>query len=319
MKKFTTLLAGLLCITLAFAEGHAAKPEIMVVPSDLWCNTNGFMTTYDNMGTIEKVPDYKTALQEDANLKLAISTINGLMAERGFPLKVLEQELKHVQQDAAEEMMLTSKNGNSLAESPIDLLRRTAKADIIMELTWTINQQGPKYVLAYTLEGIDPYTSKSIANATGVGTPSFSSDVTTLLYEAVVANIDNFNNTLQDFFNDLFENGREIRVSFNVFDNNEAGIDLESEFGEDEEELIDIIKHWFKKNTVGGRFSNPSASETRATFTQVRIPLLDDEGDAIDAATFIKKLTKKLKKEYQIPAKVDTKGLGEVRVILGEK
>ena len=59
----------------------------MIVPSDVWCNQNGFMTTHNNQGSVIKVPDYKKALQSDPTLLQVISQMNGMMAERGFPLE----------------------------------------------------------------------------------------------------------------------------------------------------------------------------------------------------------------------------------------
>ena len=90
MKKSIVLLFATFVATMAF--GQAKKPTLMVVPSDVWCNQNGYVLEYDNLGTIEVIPDYKKALQNDMNLKLAIAKINDLMAERGFPLKDLEQK-----------------------------------------------------------------------------------------------------------------------------------------------------------------------------------------------------------------------------------
>ena len=39
-----------LCLIMATAVmmGQAKKPTIMVVPSDAWCNTNGYVQTYDD-------------------------------------------------------------------------------------------------------------------------------------------------------------------------------------------------------------------------------------------------------------------------------
>ena len=131
------------------AFSQAKKPTIMVVPSDVWCNLNGYMTTYDNQGTAVKIPDYKKALQENSDLLLVTSKINELMAERGFPLKNLESVMKTLQEESAEDAMLQSKSGSGVSESPIDKLKKTAKADIIMQLTWTVNQTGPKKSITF--------------------------------------------------------------------------------------------------------------------------------------------------------------------------
>ena len=316
MKKslFTIVLA---CVALV-TSAQIKKPELMVIPSDAWCIQNGYYTEVANMGTITKVPNYKQALQENMGLKLAIAKLNDLMAERQFPLKSLEQEIKNLEQRRMEDNLTTSKAGNDLAESPLDEVARTAKCDIILELTWDVKDFGPKHSLSYILEGRDAYTSKSIGAASGTGAPSFTADVDVLLEEAIVANMDNFNNRLLDHFTEMQTIGREISLDIKVFANNAAGIDLETEFGDDE--LLDVINNWLQLNTVQGRFTMPYASENVANFTQVRIPVYDERGRAVDANGFAKGLAKMLKKEpYNIPSKVLVKGLGRAVIILGEK
>lgn len=316
MKKSIFTLA--LALVALVASAQIKRPELMVIPSDVWCINNGYYTEVENLGTIVKVPNYKQALQENMGLKLAIAKLNDLMAERGFPLKSMEQELKNLEQRRMEDNLTTSKAGNDLAESPLDEVARTAKCDIILELSWDVKDMGPKHSLSYILEGRDAYTSKSIGAASGTGAPSFTVDVDVLLEEAIVANMDNFNNRLQAHFEEMQTIGREISLDIKVFANNEAGIDLETEFGDDE--LIDVINNWLQLNTVQGRFSMPYASENVANFTQVRIPVYDERGRAIDANGFAKSLAKVLKKEpYNIPSKVMVKGLGRAVIILGEK
>jgi len=316
MKRYIFSIA--LALVALVASAQIKKPELMVIPSDVWCINNGYYTEVENLGTIVKVPNYKQALQENMGLKLAIAKLNDLMAERGFPLKSMEQELKNLEQRRMEDNLTTSKAGNDLAESPLDEVARTAKCDIILELTWDVKDMGPKHSLSYILEGRDAYTSKSIGAASGTGAPSFTADVDVLLEEAIVANMDNFNNRLQAHFEEMQTIGREISLDIKVFANNEAGIDLETEFGDDE--LIDVINNWLQLNTVQGRFSMPYASENVANFTQVRIPVYDERGRAIDANGFAKSLAKVLKKEpYNIPSKVMVKGLGRAVIILGEK
>lgn len=316
MKKSIFTLA--LALVALVASAQIKKPALMVVPSDVWCISNGYYTEVENMGITTKMPNYKQALQENMGLKLAIAKINDLMAEREFPLESLEQMIKNLEQQHMEDNMTTSKAGNELAESPLDEVARVAKCDIIMELSWEVKDFGPKHSISYILEARDAYTAKSIGAAAGTGAQSFSADVDVLLEEAIVANMDNFNNRLLDHFTEMQTIGREISIDIKVFANNAAGIDLETEFGDDE--LIDVIENWLQLNTVQGRFTMPYASENIANFTQVRIPVYDERGRAIDANGFAKSLAKFLKKEpYNIPAKVLVKGLGRAVIILGEK
>ncbi|MFD0940177.1 DUF6175 family protein [Pedobacter boryungensis] len=296
---------------------QAKKPTIMVVPSDVWCNQNGYMKEFDNQGTKEKVPDYKRAFQENADLIAMISKINGLMADRGFPLKNMESVMKSLASESAEDAMLTSKSGGSgVVESPIDKLRKTAKADIIMQLTFEVLKTGPKKSIRFTLQGIDAYTDKEVATAGGTGNPSFSADPAVMLEEAVIDKIDNFNAGLQRHFDDLFANGREIIVRVKKFEKWNG--DLEKEYGG--EELGTIIENWMRANTVKGRFSTSESTENMLLFEQVRIPLYDASGNAIDARGFTRNLQKFLTAApYTIVNKLMTKGLGQAVIVLGDK
>jgi len=296
--------------------GQAKKPTIMVLPSDVWCNTNGYMIEFDNQGTKVKVPNYKKAFQENADLLTVISKINGLMADRGFPLKNAESALKTLESESAENAMLTSKGGAAVAESPVDKLKKTAKADIIMQLTWTVNTTGPKKSITFNLQGLDAYTDKQVATAVGTGAPSFSAELPVLLEEAVLAHLDNFNASLQTHFDDMFANGREIIIRIKKFDSWDG--DLEKDFGG--KELGDVIEDWLKNNTQKGRFSTTDATENIMLFEQVRIPLYDAGGKAIDARGFCKDLQKFLQAPpYSITNKLMTKGLGQATIVLGDK
>lgn len=300
----------------SFAFSQAKKPTIMIVPSDVWCTKNGYMLEYDNQGTIVKVPDYKRAFQEDANLLSVIAKINGLMADRGFPLKNMESAIKTLESESAENAMTTSKTGAGINESPVDKLKKVAKADIIMQLTWTLNQAGPKKSVTFTLQGLDAYTDKQIATATGTGAPTFTSELPLLLEESVLTHIDGFNSSLQKHFEDMFENGREIIVRLKKFDSWSG--DFEKEY--DGKELGTIIEDWMSQNTVKGRFSTSDATENMMLFEQVRIPLYDTKGKAIDARGFLKGLQEYLKNTpYGITNKLTMKGLGQAVIILGEK
>lgn len=312
--KINIIIAFLfICTSTIFAQ--AKKPTIMVVPSDVWCTKNGYMTEYNNQGTVVKIPDYKRAFQESAELSLVISKINELMAERGFQLKLMESAIKSLSEQSAEDAMATSKDGAQISETPIDKLKKVAKADIWMQITWTVNQTGPKKSITFNLQGIDAYTDKQIAGASGTGEPSFSAETPVLLEESVLAHLDNFNSQLQSHFDDMFANGREITFRIKVWDNFEGGLD--KDLGG--KELNAVIENWISKNTVRGSFSTTDATENMMFFEQVRIPLYDANNKAINARDWAKGLQKMLKDTYQIETKLTMKGLGQAQLIIGGK
>ena len=313
-RSIITIIAVCVCATVF---GQAKKPTIMVVPSDVWCVQNNFTTTYDNQGISETIPDYARALQNDANLLLAISKINTMMADRGFPLKDLQAVTKSVIQKNAEDNMIQSKtSGAALSENPIDRMRRVAKADIIMQLTYIINTAGPKYSVTYNLQGLDAYTNKQIAGAQGIGKQSFTAELPVLLEEAVMNNMDNFCDQLMTYFEDIRENGREVTVDIRVFDN-DNGLDLETEF--DGKELSEIIDDWMSDNTVNHVFNKSDGSETFIQYEQVRIPLYKTNGQQMDTESFVRELRKFLRDKYKVESKVMARGLGRCILVIGEK
>lgn len=316
MKNLRTLFLGTLLLgAVATATAQAKKPTLMVVPSDNWCYQNGFILEYDNQGKMVKTPDYKRALQENSDLLLVISKINQLMTDRGFPLKNLESSLKTLESEAAEDNMSQSKSGGEVSESPTDKLKKVAKADIWMQLTWTVNEMGPKRSITFNLQGLDAYTDKQVAGASGTGPQSQTPELAILLEEAVLSQLDLFNGQLQKHFDDLFANGREVTLRIKKWDSFSG--DLESEYGG--EELSTQIENWVTANTVQGRNSLSDATENMMLFEQVRIPLYDATGKAVDTRGWARGLQKHLKDAYQIEAKLVMKGLGQATIIVGEK
>lgn len=312
-KKILTILFALIP---GLMLAQVKKPTLMVVPADNWCVNNNFMDKFNDQGTILSVPNYKKALQNSSDCYNVITKINTLMSDRSFPLKDLSSVTKNMETNSAMDAVTASKSGAGLAESPLDVIKRNANADIIIELNWQVNTTGPKKSITYSLAAKDAYTDKQIAGCQGTGSPSFASELPLLLEEAVFANMDNFCAQLQSHFDDMMENGREVSMEIKVI-NNGSGIDLTSEYGG--EELTDIIDDWVSDNTVNHRYNLSSGSENFLKFEQVRIALYQANGRPNDTRRWTRELSKELTSKYQIPNRVDIRGLGKAVLIIGEK
>jgi len=256
-------------------------------------------------------------------LRLIISKMSGIMADRGFPLKDLEQEMKNLASEAAESSMLTSSEGSEIAESPIDVLKRVAKADIIMDLDFEIKRQGPKKYIVFTLNGLDAYTSKNVASASGSGEPSSAATPEILLEEAVLSYMDEFNGRLMNHFTDMFEKGREVKIMVKVFSGWDQNLESEFDYNGVYDMLSIHIEDWMAANTVDGRFSLSDGTETMMRLEQVRIPMMytsNGRERAMDTRTFVNQLRQFLRDEpFMIDCKVYLRGLGEAWLIVGEK
>jgi len=322
MKK--TLLSIVLCVATLVSLGQAKKPIIMVVPSDIFCVSHGYTMTVNSNGKDEVLPDYKKAMQGSEELRMVIIKMGAIMTERGFPLKDLEQTLKSIETQSAEISMMTSKSSSAaIKETPIDVLKRTAKADIIMDVDFNIKRQGPNNYITFSLKGLDAYTNKQVAAAAGAGKPSSAATADILLEEAVLSHMDGFNSQLTNFFNDMFTNGREVTIALRVWDN--AGTDFEQDFDYKgaNDQLSFHIENWFTENTVSGRFSTIDATATMMRFEQVRIPMmfnLNGREVAMDTRRYISNLSKFLAgPPFNLDNKIYQRGLGEAWLIIGEK
>ena len=321
MKKLLIFSAAIMLTASVF--GQAKKPTIMVVPSDRYCIANGYSMTFDNQGTQTVLPDYKKALQNDSDLRLAISKMSGIMSDREFPLKDLEQELRNIANESAESSLIMGSAGGSVVESPIDVLKRTAKADIIMDLDFTVERQGPKKHIKFILNGLDAYTSKNIASSSGAGEPSSAASVDLLVEEAVLSHMDEFCGRLQAHFDDMFNNGREVKIMVKLFDGADVNLNDEYDYNGTTDELNIFIEDWMADNTVNGRFSISDATENFQRYEQVRIPMFYERNGrqrAMDTRTFVNNLKKFLSEApFNLESKVYMRGLGEAWLIIGEK
>jgi hypothetical protein len=289
----------------------------MILPSDNWCNQRYFMTEYNNQGTVMKIPDYKLAFQDDTELGQVLAKVGALMIQKDYRLKDAEQELKNIEQRRAEDNVTQSAtSGSYLAESPLDILKRRAKADIIIQIWWKVNKTAGGKSVSFTLEAFDAYTSKRIASSTGTDVPTEESIGPIMLEKAVLDRMDEFTGQLDKFYKEINQNGREIILSIKRWEN--ADFDLEKEI--DGEEIITHINKWMRENTVNKQFNMSDATENFILFEQVHVPLEDNNGNPLDAREFGRKLQKYLgKAPFNITAKLMIRGLGEAILVLGEK
>jgi hypothetical protein len=292
----------------------------MVFPSDNWMNNNGYVYSISNQGTTSYEMDYRKALLEDENMKICITKLSDILVQRGYPPKILDEELKRLESSKAEDAIVTSKEGEDISKSQLYSVLESAKSDIMIRLFYEIKcPDCPERYVTFTLEAIDAYTSESIGAVTGSGEPSPEKDITILLNAAVNDFMDSFIAKLQKHFDDLLTNGRKISLNVSKFNGWEY--DLESEdFGDDE--LGVLVDNWVSDNTVSNRYNLNYSDDKKMIFEAVRIPLYytDPKGNqkAMDSKRWAKGLQEYLK-TLNITSKVIMKGLGSVQIILGGK
>lgn len=289
-------------------------PIVMVVPSTSWCHQHGFEA--DNL------PDYQRALTENQELTQAITTLSVRLTQRGFEVKDLRAALRTLQTEEQEEHAMVSQFEDAIAETKIDQLRRTAKADIWVEIDWIENEikGGSQKSLTWTMSAMDAYTDFVIGGVSPTTTgAAFASSfqLPIMIESAIQGQFDPFCNTLISYFRNCEKQGRAIKMNILTWENLREGLMTEI----DDMELSEIIENWLEANTVNGKYGTPdiSPSGNRMTIEQVRIPLTNAKGRDLSTLSWAKGLQKWLMNEYDIESNLSTKGLGQVQLILGGK
>jgi len=315
-KRIFTLIFMLLPL-LAFSQGK--KATLMVLPSDNWCNQRHFMTTFEDQGRKVHVPDYQTAFREDPELVQAVAVVGQLMTRMGYSLKDAQQELNNIYNRTAEDNVTMSESGAGVAESPLDILNRRTRSDIIIYIWWRFN--APTRQMTLTIDAYDAYTSKRIGGETGTGKPGKPKDIFPVLLEnAIKEKMKKFTNDIDKFHAQTQKEGREIVLSvlrWRDWENN-----LNTRYTKDGRSatLKDHIMDWLSDNTVNGNFSLSTDTRDQIRFEQVRIPITDDRGRDMDARSFAVGLERFLgSAPFNIPIEVRMRGLGEAILYLGDQ
>lgn len=294
----------------------AAPPKLTIIPDKTWCISKGYVIESNRNGKVVQREDYDKALVDPdfKNVQLAIASI---MADRNFPVvDAASQQESDDEDEMFDEAFEGAESGSGVQTNAYDELLKRAKPDITLKVGWNVNTAGSIYSADYRIEAIDSYSNKSVAPIAGqTGEMRRTVPLSVALKQTAKNNMDDFCMKLQNYFDDLQTNGREIRLDVRIVDNGE-GITMNEEYGG--EELREIIYNWVSDNTVNHQFSQRNSGRNMARFDQVRIPFFDVNGRPMDASRWVKGLQDKLK-SLGLKAENASTGLGAARIYIGEK
>ena len=302
---------------MASIAARAAAPTIMVLPDKTWCTQNNFVNRVEKQGKTRVIEQYEEAFISSTDLKNVKTTINKLFADYGFPLQDAEAALGATDEEEDEEAFMESEEGgDAVSMTPYDMLMNKCKPDITLKVGWEVNSAGFDQCVTYRIEAIDSYSNKSVAVANGTG-PMMKRNVplAVMLEQSVLDKMPGLTEQLMRYFEDVQANGREISIRVRMWES--APFSLSSEFGG--QELGEIIYNWLSDNTINHQFTEANSSPKQARYTQVRVPLKDENGRPLQARQYVDQLRKYLRNTYNISAANRTSGLGSGVLVLGSK
>lgn len=310
--KLKNLILGVALTLISAASMQAgAPPTVMFLPDKTWCNANNYVNRTERNGKTRITENYDEAFL-NSDLKNVITQLNNLLTENGLRPKTYGESAENDDDEEAEEEMFEgAQSGAGLESNSYDDVLNKLKPDIIIKLGWDQNKIGFSYTCSYRLEAVDTYSGKSIAAVTAE-TPTVKTTIplAAALKNAATEHMSNFASKLQEHFDDIQANGREITLTTRIIGNGDA-TNFNTEFGG--KELSTIIDDWIRDNTQNHVYSQRNATRNRMQFEQMRIPL------SMNARQFVTKLQNYLKSTYGIIAENTTKGLGSGRLYIGEK
>lgn len=302
MKRFL-LSAIAVTICVVGINAQATLPSIMLRPGSSWCAQNGYVRIVNNQGQEVQVMDYTKAMN-DPNMLQSTTEISALLKDEGFKVSVINNQTQAVNEFTAEESLMEDEDGGTIDKSALDVSRERARADVYLDLNWSVSQVGPKTQLSYTLQGFDAYSGEEICSVTGLGEPTISASQATLLREAVVGKMGQLKDRLGNYLSTMLARGRTVKVGIRV--TSTSNVNLRTEMGEGE--LGRLIYKWLLKNAVEHRAAADASSSTSANYT-VNIPLYDTDELPMNTEDFTYQLKSYLS-TMGIKSTVENQGLG---------
>lgn len=288
------------------ADLGMTRPGLMIIPSDGLLKRLKCLTETDNLGVTAYLRDYKKALIKDNELRFLIASIEELFAEGGYPIENMEQQLKQIDNDNANDL------ADYIEKDSKTLLMNTVKPDFVLELDYSKIQdpdsRNPKFQTQYILSAIDVYTNKTIASISENGVTNPAASAVNAVRDDIKEKSAVFFGQLNKRFSDINKNGAEITLRINI--ETGAGVSISEEcLGE--ENYADFINKWLKSHSTNQSYKQTKNTAKELRFTNIRIPSRTVSGEKYMAYDFANDLRKDLAAGCGIIVQNRTQGIGD--------
>lgn len=288
----------------------------MVVPSKQWCAQNNFGSRLQD-GRF--APNMRLALENEL-LRDVIAGIQNVFAEKEYNLSDLSGAIDKIAERNSRSMVLKGKDGSVPVEDDIEALIREVKADIYLEIEITPVSRGAFNQVKYIIKVCDAASNKAIMSKSDVSARSAAA-VERLVYDAVYSFADDMIDKIQNHFDNMHENGREVEMICMIGDNCPLNFESDVDFNGDTGELAELIEYWVNEHSVNNSYTVGNKSANLLEFEQLRIPLtgkgkFGGAEKGISAADFASDLRKFLQ-PFGVSVSTSPKGIGTVYCVLG--
>lgn len=232
------------------SQNTTVQPRIMVIP----------FTKSDQ--------DIRTILEDDADLRVAMTQVKEYFDARGFTTVDFSARLK----SANTSNVVTTADG-AKADIKTNIIQNSG-ADMYVETEVVKTKDASNgNSVKLILTAYETSTGNSLANKVGDSGTWMSSDYAKMTTAAMAKIGADFMTVLQDKFTDIINNGRSLQLEFAI--NESSDLDMYAEVGADKYALSDAIEMWLADNAYNGYYHIQGVTDKRMIIDEVKIPLRD--------------------------------------------
>jgi len=278
------------------------NPKVMVIPSDQWMFYNNF-TKDDGL-------DYDRAYRESKQLSFLTVQLNSSLTAQGIEITRLDEKIKLVNNAEITNKVVKDKDGSRLTSSMLQTVIDQTRPDLLVLVNWPnklkTTATGKSY-MEITVEVVDANTGIAFSSVV-LRSPEGFLDVNQSIEAAIEGGVMDVEVKLRAAFNKMIKRGRPVELEFQT----NGDLNFYTEFGDDYDELGDIVRDWIVDNAVSGQANHQSMIETRYLCSP-RIGL-EYQG----SRDFLRAFRKFMRKKYGVKSTIVDKGNFNSLVILSK-
>ena len=278
------------------------NPKVMVIPSDQWMFYNNF--------TKDDALDYDRAYRESKQLSFLTVQLNSSLTAQGIEITRLDEKIKLVNNAEITNKVVKDKDGSRLTSSMLQTVIDQTRPDLLVLVNWPnklkTTATGKSY-MEITVEVVDANTGIAFSSVV-LRSPEGFLDVNQSIEAAIEGGVMDVEVKLRAAFNKMIKRGRPVELEFQT----NGDLNFYTEFGDDYDELGEIVRDWIVDNAVSGQANHQSMIETRYLCSP-RIGL-EYQG----SREFLRAFRKFMRKKYGVKSTNVDKGNFNILVILSK-
>ncbi|MFA8434093.1 MAG: DUF6175 family protein [Marinifilaceae bacterium] len=248
------------------------------------------------MPTIMVIPykrdgdSYKNILQNDFDRRIAVATVQEGFNQKGVNTIDFEAKVNAAMRSANFEM--------NDAQSVDKQLLRNSGSDVYVTVDVRKDFAANGNRVALILKAYETSTGNVLANKQNWSPRFRTTQMDKLSSLAIKIILDDFLAQVNANFQKKASNGNTIVLNVSIA--SDASTDMDSELGNDQLPLSDLLRLWVKKNAHKGRYHVQGAVAESIIFDQIQIPANDSNGNPYSVSDFAFNLWEYLRSDVGI-------------------